>query len=85
VNRNRSIVSSSERDGNVTIKGAGPSSDGKLLTFWSVDRANLRQSGLYMIRPDGAQTRSSSRWQLLYDAGLFPPRRIQSNHQNRLL
>jgi hypothetical protein len=29
------------------------SSDGKLLIFWSVDRTNLKQSGLYTMRPDG--------------------------------
>ena len=33
------------------------SGDGRLLLFWSVDRADLRRSGLYTIRPDGSERR----------------------------
>ncbi|MEZ5843970.1 MAG: hypothetical protein R3D27_09570 [Hyphomicrobiaceae bacterium] len=30
------------------------SSDGQLIIFWHVDLANLKKSGLYVIRPDGS-------------------------------
>ncbi len=33
------------------------SADGRLLLFWSVDRTDLRRSGLYTIRPDGSDRR----------------------------
>jgi hypothetical protein len=31
------------------------SSDGKLLIFWHVNRADLKQSGIYTMRPDGSE------------------------------
>ena len=31
------------------------SSDSRLLIFWSVVRSNMKQTGLYVMRPDGTQ------------------------------
>ena len=33
------------------------SSDGKLITFWHVDRSNLKNSGIYTMTPDGKDRR----------------------------